>query len=170
MAVLISRLREMDVTYTADTLTRPVLAQKLDAVARLCQTRLDNYARDGPLGDDSVSESEDSLDNLSETYRVKLFEAVQRPDDTSDVSGKANLKVDEFIKRCLQGETRKVHHPQVKNPERGAQNANDALEVFLDGFINTLQEKSGKCDLVRAKTVVDVGSEDSDVAGMDLLN
>jgi len=161
MGVLLSRLREMDVNHTADTLMQPVLAHKLDAVTRLCQKRLDNCTENGALEDGSITDSEDSLDNLSETYRVRLCEAVRRSDDASDVPGKANLQVDDFIMQCLRGETKKVHRPQVKPPGKGVGNANAALEVFLDGIINTLQEKGGRDDLIWAENAVDLVSEDS---------
>jgi hypothetical protein len=144
MAVLINKLRDLDVTRTADALTRPVLSQKLDTVARLCQTRLNNYVRDESSGDDGASVLE-GLDVLAETYRLKLLDAVQRSDEqVAEASDGVDLRVDDFIKRCLRGENRKIQHTQVREPEKPARNADEALEVLLDGILGTLQEDRGE--------------------------
>lgn len=170
MGILISRLREMDASHTADTLTRPLLVQKLDGVARLCESRLDGHIQNGSLEDDLVSEPEDTLDSLSETYRVKLFEAVRRPDDAPDVSGEVNLEVNEFIKRCFRGQTKRLHHPPAKDPEKSTRNANDALEVFLGEIIGRLEEKSEGSNPPKAETAINIASENSDIPGIEFLN
>ena len=170
MAILIDKLRDMDTTHTADKLTRPTLAQKLDAVAGLCQTRLNNYKLDGQLGDGPETDSDDPIDDLSETYRVKLFDAVRRPGDAAEVAETMDSEVDEFVKRCLQGDAKNVRHTKVKKPEEPTRDADGALEVFLDGIMNTLQEKNHGRSLVKAGNVVDIVSEDSDMTGMDVVD
>ncbi|KAK4044396.1 hypothetical protein C8A01DRAFT_12227 [Parachaetomium inaequale] len=172
MAVLINRLRAMDVTRTADTLRRPALAQKLDVVAKLCQTKLSTYVQNEPVGHDAASESDDSLDDLAEAYQLKLVEAVRRSDDKAfEASEKINMQVDEFMKRCLQGETKRVPRMEARKPDRAARNADEALEVFLDGIINTLQENGdvGGCGHAAPGNIVSLVSEDSDMAEMDLV-
>ncbi|KAG7292735.1 hypothetical protein NEMBOFW57_002775 [Staphylotrichum longicolle] len=157
MGILISRLREMNASHTADTLTRPLLVQKLGGVARLCQSRLDGHVKNGSLEDDL-------------TYRVKLFEAVRRTDNALDVSDEVNVQVNEFIKRCFRGETNKLHHPPAKDPEKNTRNANDALEVFLGGIISRLEENSERSNPPKAETAIDIASEDSDIPGIEFLN
>jgi hypothetical protein len=173
IAVLINGLRDMDVTHTADALTRPVLAEKLDIVAKLCQTRLSNYIRNGSAEEDDASEPEDNLDGLADAYRLKLAGAVRRPDDqTHGDSREVVSQVDEFIQRCLGGETRKARHTETRKAEkRLARDADEALEVFLDGILNRLQESKGADSLGRvvARNVDDV-SEDSAMADMDVLD
>jgi hypothetical protein len=170
VAVLINGLRDMDVTHTADALTRPVLAEKLDIVAKLCQTRLSNYARNELLEEDDASGSEDNLDGHANAYRLKLAGAVRRPDNqTPGDSSEVDSQVEEFIQRCLGGETRKPRHTETKKPEkRSARNADEALEDFLDDILNRLQEDNGEGSLgsAVARNVVDV-SECSAMAGMD---
>lgn len=170
VALLINGLRDMDVAHTADALTRPVLADKLDVVAGLFQTRLSNYARSGPFEDD-VSESGDNLDVLAETYRLKLDDATRRPDERAPgILSEVDSQVDEFIQRCLDGETRKARHTETKKPERrSARNADEALEVFLDGVLNKLgKDKAGSIsDKGAARNVDDVVSEGSVMADID---
>ncbi len=169
MAVLISKLRDMDAAHTAEKLTRPVLAQKLDAVARLCQTRLDSYTRNEPLEDGTESDPDDTLDGLSNAYRAKLLEAIRRPSEAAETSGAMNSEVDEFVQQCLQGEAKTVRRIKVKKPEESTRNADDALEVFLDGIMSTLQEKNDGSVIARPGDSVDVASEDSDMVAMNVL-
>jgi hypothetical protein len=172
MAVLINRLRAMDVTRTADTLRRPALAQKLDVVAKLCQTKLSSYVQNEPFGNDAASESDDSLDDLAEAYQLKLVQAVRRSDDkVFEDSGTMKMQVDEFMKRCLHGGTKRVPRTEARKPDRAARNADEALEVFLDGIINTLQENGGAggCGHAAPGNIVSLVSEDSDMAEMDLV-
>ncbi|KAH6650375.1 hypothetical protein F5144DRAFT_481482 [Chaetomium tenue] len=168
MATLISKLRDMDVTHTADTIRRPVLAEKLDSVVTLCQARL------GPAGDDVLNESENGLDGLAETYRLKLTEAARQSDDQSPgTSGKVELRVDEFMRQCLDGKPKRIPSPAAKKPERPARNADEALEVLLDGIINTFQKSRDGGNLDRAvENIANVVSEDSDmadIASMDFI-
>ena len=171
MAILIEKLRGyMDTAHTADKLTRPALAQKLDAVAGLCQARLDSYKQDGQLGDGPETDSNNPLDDLSEIYRVKLFDAVRRPGDAAEAAEMMDSEVAVFVKRCLQGDAKHVRHTKVKMLEEPARDVDGALEVFLDGIINTLQEGNHGCGLVEAGNAVTVVSEDSDMTGMDGLD
>jgi hypothetical protein len=173
VAVLINGLRDMDVTHTSDALTRPALAEKLDIVARLCQRRLSNYVRNGSVEEDDASEPEDNLDGLADSYRLKLAGAVRRPDDQAPGdSSEVDSQVDEFIQRCLGGETRKARHTETRKSEKkSARNADEALEDFLDGILNRLQESKdgGSLDRAVARNVVDV-SEASAMAEMDFLD
>jgi hypothetical protein len=163
----------MDVTHTSDALTRPALAEKLDIVARLCQRRLSNYVRNGSVEEDDASEPEDNLDGLADSYRLKLAGVVRRPDDqASGDSSEVDSQVDEFIQRCLGGETRKARHTETRKSEKkSARNADEALEDFLDGILNRLQESKdgGSLDRAVARNVVDV-SEASAMAEMDFLD
>ncbi|KAK4129036.1 hypothetical protein N657DRAFT_630017 [Parathielavia appendiculata] len=146
MAVFINKLRDMDVTHTAHTLTRRDLARKLHTVAQLSQTKLGSYVRDEPFGGDAASKFDGGgLDVLAETYRLKLLDAVQRPDGhvSAAVDG-VDMRVDDSIKRYLRGETRKVHRPEVSQLKKPARNADEALEVFLDGILGTLQENKDR--------------------------
>ena len=173
VAVLINGLRDIDVTHAADALTRPALAEKLDIVARLCQTRLSNYVRNGSVEEDDTNEPEGNLDGLADAYRLKLAGAVRRPDDqTPGDSNEVDLQVDEFIQRCLSGETRKLRHTETRKPEkRSARNADEALEVFLDGILNKLQQNDSGSRLDRAVARNDVAvSEASAMADMDFLD
>jgi hypothetical protein len=169
MAILINELRDMDAAHTAEKLTRPVLTQKLDAVAQLCQSRLDNYTQTGPLEDAPESDADDTLDGLSATYRTKLLEAVRRVNDASETSGVMNSEIDEFVRRCLHGETKNVRHARAKKPEEPTRNADDALEVFLDGIMSNLQEKEDGGGIVRIESGLGVASEDSDMVDIDIL-
>ncbi|KAK4098819.1 hypothetical protein N658DRAFT_543497 [Parathielavia hyrcaniae] len=148
MAVFINKLRDMDVNHTASALARPVLAQKLDTVARLSQAKLGSYVRDEPSGGDAASEADDGPDVLTETYRLKLLDVVQRPDQqVSTATDGVDMRVDDFIKRYLQGETRKTQHPEVSQLEKQARNADEALEVLLDGILGTMKESRGGVSL-----------------------
>lgn len=174
VAILINGLRDMDVARTADALTRPALAEKLGAVARLCQMKLSSYVRKGQVEDDEGSELEDNLDGLADTYRLKLIGAVRRSDDrTLGDSSEVDSQVEEFIQRCLDGESRKTRYTETRKPEkRSARNADEALEVFLDGILNKLQEnKDGaNFDGAVALNAINVVSEGSVMADMDLLD
>ena len=169
MAILLDKLQDLDTADTADKLTRPALAQKLDAVAGLCQTRLNNYKQGGQLGDGPETDLDEPLDDVSETYRVKLFDAVRRSGDAAEVAETMDSEVDEFVKRCLQGDAKNIRHIKVRKPEESTRDADGALEVFLDGIMNTLQERNHGRDLVEVETVVDAVSEDSDMTGMDFM-
>jgi hypothetical protein len=170
MAVLINTLRDMDVTHTADVLTKPVLAQKLDAVARLCQTRLSNYARDESFGDDRASGLE-GLDVLVETYRLKLLDAIGRPDEqAAGSSDGVDLRVDDFIKRCLRGETRKVHCAEARQPGKHARNADEALEVLLDGLLGTLKEDRGGVASLLTGAELDLAAGNANMAASAVLD
>ncbi|KAK4149003.1 hypothetical protein C8A00DRAFT_19259 [Chaetomidium leptoderma] len=173
MAILVSRLRDMDVTHTANTLTRPVLAEKLDMVARLCQTKLSNCIQNGPPGDDVGDGSDDNLDVLSESYQLKLFEAVRQPGNqtTEKGLGEVDSQVDAFINRRLRGGPKKVHRAEARKPDKSARSADEALEVLLDGIINTLQEdKNGDgLDRAAAEDAAEVVSDDSDMAETDFM-
>lgn len=166
MATLISKLRDMDVTHTADTIRRPVLAQKLDSVVALCQARL------GPVGDEVLNEPSEDLNGLAETYRLKLTEAARQSDDQSPrASGKVELRVDEFMRECLDGKPRVIPSIAAKTPDRPARNADEALEVLLDGIINTFQESREGRNFDRAvENIANIVSEDSDMAGIASMN
>ncbi|KAK3300742.1 uncharacterized protein B0H64DRAFT_334247 [Chaetomium fimeti] len=171
MAILIDKLRDMDVAHTADTIRRPVLAEKLDSVVMLCQTRLTNCDREGLIGDGVASESDDSLDGLAETYRLRLIETVRQSEGQSPkVPGKVDLQVEDFMKQCLYGTTKRITTPTAKKSDKPARNADEALEVLLDGIINTLQEsrEGGNPDRAAAQDI-DIVSEDSDMGNVDIL-
>lgn len=144
MRILINRLRDMDVTNSVDT-RRQALSQKLEAVARLCQSRLNSNAT-GPdlIADDSVSEPEmanEKFDSLADSYRLKLSTAVRRSDDQVDETfGSLNSEVEEFIKRCLQGKGERIPQPAIQKKDAAKKSADEALEAFLDSMIGTLQE------------------------------
>jgi hypothetical protein len=168
MADLINNLQEMDAVHAADALTRPILALKLESVAQLCQARLESYA-DGKRGSDLATEPEDNLDGLAQTYRAKLFDAVGKLDNAVDHPNEVDAQVDEFITRCLSGETTEIQRVEVKKPVKPAKNADDALEVLLDGIMNTFQETAGtsaQSNLGNAAVDVD---EDLEMADIDLL-
>lgn len=170
IVILVDKLRDMHTAHTADKLTRPALAQKLDAVAGLFQTRLNNYKQEGLLGDGHETDSDRALDDLSETYRAKLLGAVRRLDDAAEAAETMDSEVDEFVKRCLQGDTKKAWRAKVKKQEEPTRDADDALEVFLDGMMNTLQENHHGRDISEVGNVANAVSDDSDMAGIDVLN
>lgn len=174
IAILIGGLRDMNTTHTADTLRRPVLVEKLDEVTRLCQTRPSKYTRSGPLGDDVATESEDSLDGLAEIFRLRLVEAIgQSNDQILARSSNMGSQVDEFIRRCLHGDAKKAHRARTKakKPDRPAPNADEALGVFLDDILNTLQERrdDDSIDQVAVKKVIDAATEDSNMSDISFL-
>ncbi|KAK3904520.1 hypothetical protein C8A05DRAFT_13617 [Staphylotrichum tortipilum] len=168
LADLINSLQEMDVARTADALTRPILALKLESVAQLCQTRLEDYTIGKP-GGDLGTEPQDSLDGLAQTYQTKLFAAVGR--NTAEGPNDVDAQVDDFITGCLSEEITEIRHTEVKKPVKSvkpARNADDALEVLLDGIMHTLQKTTGtsaQSDL--GNDVVD--EEDREIADIDLL-
>lgn len=142
MAVLIGRLRDMNVTHTADDFKRPVLAQKIDEITQLSLARLGSYGS-GRFDDEAVSNPEEAgekLDGLAETYKRKLLQAIHRADEQGvERDDGVGLRVDEFIKGCLQGKTKITHSRiEARKPERPAHNADEALEVFLDNVLNGL--------------------------------
>ncbi len=166
MVDLINNLQEMDVAHAADTLTRPILALKLESVAQLCQTRLESCT-DGKRGG-LVAEPEDSLDGLEQTYQTKLLDAIGRSGNTADGPNAVDAQVDEFITRCLSGEATEIRCTEIKKPIKPAKNADDTLEVLLDGIMNTFQETGGPSGQSDRGNAVDV-EEDPEMADMDLL-
>lgn len=169
MADLINNLQEMDAAHAADALTRPILALKLESVAQLCQARLESYA-DGKRGSDLATEPEDSLDGLAQTYQAKLFDALGKLDNAVDHPNEVDSQVDEFITRCLSGETIEVQRVEVKKPVKPAKNADDALlEVLLDGIMNTFQETAGTSAQSNLGNAAVDADEDLEMADMDLL-
>lgn len=175
MAILINKLRDMDVTHTADIIKRPVLTEKLDSVVRLCQSRLSSCIQEGPIEDDVVNEPGDSPNVLAETYRLKLIEAArQSASQSPETSGKVDLRVDEFMRQCLDGKPKRIPSLTIKEPHKPARNADEALEVLLDGIIDRFQESRDGGNLERAvsEDIGNVVSEDFDVvdvADMDFL-
>jgi hypothetical protein len=175
MAILINKLRDMDVTHTADTIKRPVLTEKLDSVVRLCQSGLSSCVQKGPIDDDVVNEHGDSLDVLAETYRLKLTEAArQSAGQSPETSGKVELRVDEFMRQCLEGKPKKVPSFAAKEAHKPARNADEALEVLLDGIIDKFQESRDGGSLERAVSenigIVVFGDSDmADITDRDFI-
>ncbi|KAJ4297419.1 hypothetical protein N0V88_004341 [Collariella sp. IMI 366227] len=130
-----------DTLVTLHDFKRPVLAQKIDELTRLSLAGSGRYDL-GRLDDDSVSEPEEAdetLDGLVETYKRKLLQAIHRVDEQgAEVDDGIGLRVDEFIKRCLQGDTKTTHRSEARRPERPAHNADEGLEGFLDKVLNGL--------------------------------
>lgn len=171
MEAFARQLRDMDVTHTAATLNRPALAQKIDTVARLCQSRLKNQILSGslqeshPHEEDFPSEPEMTHakdDDLAEIYRLKLCEAVQQPENENG-EGHEHIyqEVDRFIRRCLQGdgESSRMLLPETRMKMTSEKTADEALEVFLDRIMRTLQEDKVQC---RSNQVAD--SDDGQLA------
>ncbi|AEO53797.1 hypothetical protein MYCTH_2295606 [Thermothelomyces thermophilus ATCC 42464] len=167
IVVLVNTLRGMNVTQTAETIRRPGLAQKLDALSRLCQAELSNSTQDAPTENDASGASENNLNSLTETYRRRLVEAVRRPDAlASGASDVVRSQVDDFMKRCLLAdEVKEVHCTKGKQAGTSVKNADDALEAFLEGIIGTLQESKGRtvCNQPATKDLVAIDSDTSDL-------
>ena len=177
MAILINKLRDMDVTHTADVIKRPVLTEKLDSVIRLCQSRLSSCIQERPIEDDVENGPEpgDSFDILAEAYRLKLVEASrQSAGQSPGASGKVELRVDEFMRQCLGGKPKRTLSLAAKEPHKPARNADEALEVLLDGIIDKFQESrdGGNLEQAGSENIGNVVSEDSDmvdIADMDFI-
>ncbi|KAK3309729.1 uncharacterized protein B0T15DRAFT_570447 [Chaetomium strumarium] len=166
MANHIENLRELEIAHAADTLRRPALAEKLDAVTRLCQTMLNSYCQEGPLHssitDDGASGKDEGLDNLEEAYRAKLLGAVQRSNSQAlESHDEVSSQVHEYITRCLGGESKKTHQVVAKKPGGPARTADEALEVLLNRMIGRMQQNGTGCGPLgnNSGTVVDIASE-----------
>ncbi|KAL2263154.1 hypothetical protein VTK26DRAFT_7978 [Humicola hyalothermophila] len=167
MQLLSNKLQGMDVTNPAGAIQRPSLSQKLDEVARLCQAKLSSHVVNGTspalesIRVESASEPgtvNESANNLADTYRVRLSAAVRRPgDQAAEAFDKLSGEADEFIRRCLQGESNKAR-PEDEKRVTARKSPDEALETFLDSLISTLQGNGaeGECSENR---VVDVNTE-----------
>ncbi|KAL2193741.1 hypothetical protein P885DRAFT_44524 [Corynascus similis CBS 632.67] len=142
MVAFVNSLRDVDVNQTAEPTTRPALADKLDAVVRLCQTKLNDYTQNAPAWNDGASDSSDNLDSFAKIYRHRLTESIRKHQDTIlETSDKISLQVIEFIQQCLvAGEPKEGGRIEARKPGRSARDADEALEVLLDRIIGTLQE------------------------------
>ncbi|KAL2017746.1 hypothetical protein VTK56DRAFT_1716 [Thermocarpiscus australiensis] len=147
----IGSLRELDLTYTEASLIRPLLIQKLDAVARLCRTKLSKYVQGRSLRSsdtpehDAASETEmenERAESLEDAYRSRLYDAIRRPDDkASDAYQDADAEVDRFITQCLRGESSTVlSSTEVRKTDTSPKSADEALEQFLDRVMSALRE------------------------------
>lgn len=154
MRILSGRLREMDATDTETILRRPGLTQKLDVVARLCQTRLSSTVQSGrfrelePLENDSASEPEivkGKVDSLVDTYQLKLCGAARQQNDQAlEAYNKMDSEVDKFITQCIQGKSSNVPRPEIKKADTSKKTADEALEAFLDRIIDHMQDGDGR--------------------------
>lgn len=184
MKSLLGSLRRLDVVKTADSLKRPALVQKLDSVARLCQTRLSKYNLNRSRCDSEVDDSDGrsapepsdrSGDNLMNMYRRNLCEKLFQSDDQRHVAWRElDEEVDEFMMRCFRGESSEECLTEVrtsKKKESANRTADEALEQFLDGIIKALEdngnEKGGQVDQDDNCHAINLGSDDTDIAGME---
>ncbi|KAL2136995.1 hypothetical protein VTI74DRAFT_10471 [Chaetomium olivicolor] len=155
MAVLIDRLRDMDVTRTADVLRRPVLSQKIDEVAQLCQAMLHRYGS-GAVGEDVTSEPEDEDENLgsiAEAYRLRLLQTIHLSDNRGrEFDDNISTQVNEFIKQCIEGQPEKNQCTEARKAESPARNTDEALKVFLDRVLGGMHRNDGMNDIDHAVT------------------
>ncbi|KAL1839276.1 hypothetical protein VTJ49DRAFT_1676 [Mycothermus thermophilus] len=141
LAVLIENIRGMDITHTGDVLTRPALTQKLDAVAKLCRARLRDNGTELPDGEGLNGPDHDELQH---SYQQRLMNALHGVDDqTRDSLDKIASEVDDFIQQCLEGKMGVIVQREENAPEKPAkkvENADEALEVLLDGILDSLKD------------------------------
>ncbi|KAK4249503.1 hypothetical protein C7999DRAFT_12718, partial [Corynascus novoguineensis] len=167
MVGFVNSLRDMDVNQRAEPTRRPALADKLDAVVRLCQTKLNDYTQNVPAGNDGASDSNDNLNSFAKIYRHRLTESIGKHQDTVlETSDKISLQIIEFIQQCLvTGKPKEGGCIEARKPSRSARDADEALEVLLDRIIGTLQETNDDAVFSQAvcESRIAVNSENSDL-------
>ncbi|KAK4144871.1 uncharacterized protein C8A04DRAFT_11114 [Dichotomopilus funicola] len=140
MQVQVEKLRRVDITQSVATGKRPPLAEKLEIVTNLCKAKLGGLVEGSAFDGDDTSRNDP--DSLADSYRNKLVDATRRANDKAvgDL-GIAIAEADEFMQQCFRGGARKAQRTEMRKPDKPTRDADEALGVFLDGIINTLQKQ-----------------------------
>ncbi|KAH6619442.1 hypothetical protein B0J18DRAFT_481914 [Chaetomium sp. MPI-SDFR-AT-0129] len=140
MQVQVEKLRRVDITQSVATVKRPPLAEKLEIVTNLCKAKLGGRVEGSAFDRDDASRNDP--DNLAESYRNKLVDATRRANDKAvgDL-GIAIAEADEFMQQCFRGGARKAQRTEMRKPNKPTRDVDEALGVFLDGIIDTLQKQ-----------------------------